>query len=44
MLAITPYPIDYLPARILQDIHDVYQRRRRPMVKAYSIEVCVPPS
>ena len=25
MLAVTPYPIDDLPAHILQDIRDVYQ-------------------
>lgn len=43
MLAVTPYPIDCLPAHILQDIHDVY-RHRRPtvkLVKAQSIVGCV---
>jgi hypothetical protein len=25
MLAVTPYPINYLPAHILQYIYDVYQ-------------------
>ena len=40
MLAVTPYPIDFLPA---QEIHDVYRCRRSilKLEKAQSIVKCV---